>query len=131
MTVSGFCVDPKLIDSYWTHAKQLIKTAIEHENLSDFESIENKVLAGEYLLWLGVDGGVEVAAVTQLGNAACTIVACSGRRMERWRHLLVLIENYARDEGCNCVRIYGRTGWQKALPEYKVEHIVMEKSLGR
>lgn len=127
----GFCVNPERIEEYWPLARHLIKAAIEHEDLSDFYMIEKQVLEGDQLLWIAYGNGIEAAATTKLGMNVCTIVACSGHHMERWKHLLVLIENYARAEKCKRVRLYGRRGWERVLKEYRVEHIVMEKSLGR
>lgn len=125
--VEGFCVDPKRIEEYWPAARQLIRTAIEHENLSDFYLIEKEVLEGDQLLWIAHCNGIEAAATTRLSRNVCTIVACSGHHMERWQHLLGLIESYARAEKCKCVRLYGRKGWERVLKDYRVEHVVMEK----
>lgn len=125
----GFCVDPERIEEYWPLARHLIKAAIEHEDLSDFYLIEKEVLAGDQLLWLVHGNGVEAAVTTRLSRSICTIVACGGHHRERWQHLLKKIEDYARAERCKCVRLYGRRGWERALPQYRVEHIVMERAL--
>lgn len=128
-SVNGFCVDPSRVEEFWPLARELIRTAIDHEGLSDFYMIEKQVLEGDQLLWLGIGNGIEVAATTHLSRNVCTLVACAGHQMERWKHLRKLIEDYARREGCRCVRLYGRRGWERALPEYRVEHIVMERRL--
>jgi hypothetical protein len=56
-------------------------------------------------------------------------VACSGQNRERWLPLFEKIEQYAREEGCSCVRIYGRKGWERVLQGYRVEHVILERQL--
>lgn len=125
------CIDPKRIDEFWPHAKTQVRTAIEHTNLSSFEDIERDVLDGKMLLWLAWSGEIEAVAVTQLLPGVLVIVACSGHHRERWLPLFTRIEQYAKDEQCKSVRIYGRKGWERVLDGYRVEHVVLEKQIGR
>lgn len=124
------CVDPKRINEIWPHAKHLIRAAIEQTNLSRFEDIESAVLDGKSLLWLAWNGErIEAAATTQLYNGACILTACSGYQRERWLPLLKRIENYAKQEGCRVMRIYGRKGWRRVLENYRTEYEILEKVL--
>lgn len=126
------CVDPKNVHEIWPHARQLIKTAIEHTGLSEFQDIECDILSGDQLLWLAISDHIEAAAATHLiktsGKPVCILTACSGSQRERWLPLFAQIEKYARDEGCKCVRIYGRKGWERVLTGYRVEHVILEKA---
>lgn len=124
-------VDPGRIDELWPHAKHLIRAAIEHESLSDFEHIEREVLDGKQLLWLAWSGEIEAAATTQLSGKVCVLTACSGYHRERWLPLFAKIEQYAKDEGCSTMRIYGRKGWERVLDGYRIEHVILEKQFGR
>lgn len=127
------CVDPARVAQIWPTARQLIRTAIEKTDLSEFADIEREVLAGDQLLWLAWSGQIEAAATTHLiktsGKPVLIITACSGHNRERWLPLLAKIEDYARKEGASCVRLYGRRGWERVLPAYRVEHVIMEKAL--
>lgn len=126
------CVDPKRIDEIWPHAKHLIKAAIEATDLTRFEDIEKSVLDGNQLLWLAWNGqSIEAAATTQLYHDACILTACSGHHRERWLPLFERIEQFARDEGCKTMRIYGRRGWERVLDGYRAEYVILEKDLGR
>lgn len=128
-TVDLICIDPATASESWPLARGLIKSAIERTDLSDFDYIEREVLAGNYLLWMAISDHVEAAAVTQKASNVCTLVACAGHQMERWMPLRVRIEKYAKDEGCRCVRIIGRRGWERVLDGYHVEHVILEKAL--
>jgi hypothetical protein len=57
------------------------------------------------------------------------LTACGGADMRRWLPLLATIESYARDEGCACVRIYGRKGWARVLDGYETQHVILRKEL--
>lgn len=129
MSVDLCCVDPKDVAQIWPYAGGMIRAAIERTNLSDFADVERDVLAGDQLLWLVISDKIEAAGTTHLSRGVCTITACGGHLMDRWVQLHAKIEKYAKDEGCHTVRLYGRKGWQRVLDGYKVEHVVMEKSL--
>jgi hypothetical protein len=128
-SVELVCVDPKRIAEFWPHARQLIKTAIEKTDLSDFRDIEYDVLSGDQLLWLAWSGSIEAAATTHLSRGVCTVTACAGHNRERWLPLLDMIEAYAAAEGCKCIRAYGRRGWERVLNGYKTEYVILEKAL--
>lgn len=127
------CVDPKDVSQIWPQARDLIRAAIERTGLSEFADIEAQVLAGDQLLWLAISDHIEAAATTFLaktsGKPVCILTACSGHQRERWLPLFAKIEKYAKDEGARCMRIYGRKGWERVLPDYRVEHVILEKQL--
>jgi hypothetical protein len=129
MTIDLLCVDPKEVPAIWPYAGCLIRAALEQTELSSFEETEKQVLSGDQLLWLAISDHIEAAATTHLSNNVCTIVACSGHNRERWLPLFSRIETYAKNEGCRCIRIYGRKGWERVLDGYRVEHVILEKAL--
>jgi hypothetical protein len=59
----------------------------------------------------------------------CEIVACGGKEMRHWLHLIERIEQFARDEGCTATRIVGRKGWARVLKDYCARRVVLEKEL--
>jgi hypothetical protein len=113
--------------------------------LSDFADVERAVLSGTHLLWLvapshpspasggGEGGGIYAAAVTALATVnherLCTIVACGGRARARWLPLIATLEAFARAEGCRAIRILGRRGWARLLPDYATTRVLLEKHL--
>ena len=102
---------------------------MDETRLGDISDIEPEVLDGKQLLWLAWSDHIEAAATTQLARGVCTLTACSGHHMERWLPLRAKIEQYAKNEGCATMRLYGRKGWERVLDEYHVEHVILEKSL--
>ena len=122
-SVELVCVDPKRVHEVWPHVVELIQRAVRRTNLSHSLDIEYDVLHGDGLLWLAWNGAaIEAAATTSLietdTNKVCILTACGGAEMPHWVQLMKTIEDYAKKEGCACVRIYGRKGWQRVLDGY-------------
>ena len=115
---------------------------MERGAITDFGAVADAVLAGRALVWIAWDprsrpgaGGpsIKAAAVTQLstvgGHRFCTIVACGGNDRNEWLPLLAGLERYAKTENCKAMRIFGRRGWERVLPEYKRARVLLEKEL--
>jgi hypothetical protein len=131
--VDVFCVDPKRAAEVWPVAAHLIKPALEN-TLTDFGIVAADVLAGRDLLWVAWDRTeIYAAAVTSLavsnGTKFCTIVACGGHELPKWKFLIAKLEQFARDEGCRSIVIMGRRGWARAYPDYKLTSVTLEKEL--
>ena len=123
-----------MVDQVWPLARALIKSAVDRTGLSDFATIESEVMSGAQLLWLACNGAsIEAAATTRLvrvsGRKICELVACGGKDRARWLPLLDGIEDYAREEGCAEMRIFGRKGWERVLSGYRAQHVILGKDL--
>lgn len=128
------CVDPSRVHELWPHVAPLLRRATARTGLSAFSEIERTILTGDALLWIAWDGSaIEAAASTSLqqtdAGKVCVITTCAGANMARWLPLIRRIEAYARDEGCECVRIFGRKGWARVLEGYRQTHAVIDKHL--
>ena len=132
------CVDPARVHEIWPLAEPLLRRAIARTGLSAFHDIEREIFCGNALLWLAVEGeesniAILAAASTRLqrtdAGRVCVITACAGKDMSRWLRLIGRIEEFARNEACNCVRIYGRKGWLRALDGYEQRHVILDKEL--
>lgn len=132
------CVDPESVHQLWPLAEPLLRRAIERTGLTAFCEVERDILCGDALLWLAVEGegtkiGILAAASTRLqqtdSGKVCVITACAGTDMPRWLNLIGRVEEFASNEGCTCVRIYGRKGWLRALDGYEQTHVILDKEL--
>jgi len=127
------CVDPERVRDCWPHVAPLLRAAVTRTGLDRFDEIERDVLSGRGLLWLAWSDRVEAAATTILtetdAGRVCVLTACGGRDMKRWLPLLEIIEAYAKAEGCDRLRVFGRKGWQRMLENYCVTNIILERSL--
>lgn len=126
------CVSPDKVGEIWETAAPLVRSAIERGGVGAFEDVERDVLCNDAQLWVIWDGhGVIGAGVTHLyrESGICLISACGGSGFNKWAHLLGEIEAFAKSEGCTKTRIIGRKGWVRALPDYRLARVVLEKEL--
>jgi hypothetical protein len=139
------CIDPARVHQFWPHVSPLIRAAMERGAITDFAGVADAVLAGRALVWIAIaredgrkrpDGNgatIKAAAVTELSTVGtarfCTIVACGGHDRNTWLPLLVGLEGYAKAENCKAMRIFGRRGWERVLPDYKPARVLLEKEL--
>lgn len=133
-SAKAVCVPPNQVDRLWPEVSHLIKRAMERGDLGTFESVEHDVLEGKALLWLAwIWPNIAGTVVTKISRSekskVCTIIACGGEDVMEWLFLLEDIENYARAEGCDVVRIFGRKGWMRWLPEYRAPKVILERRL--
>jgi hypothetical protein len=140
-TARLICIDPARVHEFWPYVSPLIRAAMERGGITDFGSVAAAISAGRALVWIAIahlEGErpgmtIKAAAVTELstvnGARFCTVVACGGRDRAEWLPLLAGLERYARAESCKAMRIFGRRGWERLLPDYKAARVLLEKEL--
>lgn len=99
------------------------------------ESLLAQVESGRWQLWV-IDDGRAVAAVliTELmiqpsGRKTCAVVALTGSDSLSWLHLLDDLDAWARSEGCTHMQAMARRGWARRMPQWKMTHVMLERSL--
>jgi hypothetical protein len=126
------CVPPDRAAEFWPFADAWIRSAVERCGDWTLDQIRTGVLDGRYLLWIAVaDGKARGAAVTRIvaPPRICEVVACGGDCRGHIPRLLKVIEDFARRDGCDRVRISGRRGWARMLRDYRQPFITLEKVL--
>jgi hypothetical protein len=122
------------VPAAWPVVEPLLRPAMQRCGEMKMEDLRSALAAGRFFLWVAlVEGTLKAAAVTEVaetiaGRIVC-IVACGGRDRAEWLPLLKLIEDYGREKGCARMRIYGRKGWARVLPGYRVTRVILEKEL--
>lgn len=128
------CVSPERARAMWPHARHWIAQAVENRGDMTLESIEADLLSGLALLWIvwcdEVVGAATTSIVQTPRNKVCLFTAGGGSELDSCMEFLPVIEAYARAEQCNVIRVMGRRGWQKKLPEYHQPWIVLDKRIG-
>ncbi len=131
------CVNPALVAAVWPHVHGLIDSAFQRGRGDD----DAKIVAAElkaqtsllWLVWERDDKAILAALTTKLirtpHGLVCRITSCGGIHLDRWSALLAKVEDYAKSEGCICVRIEGRRGWKAIFPDYAERWIMLEKRL--
>lgn len=130
----AICVPPEMVPQIWPHVWERLQKVYQRTDLGRFKKCEEDVFTGRALLWLAWrQPEVLASVVTQIWeterSTVCLILACGGEKAREWLPLMASIEQYARAEGCNKIRIYGRKGWLRLLPDFHAPFAVIEKDL--
>lgn len=133
-SASAVCVDHHLVNYIWPKVSQFVRQAMQVADLGRFDLLESDLLAGDALLWLAITNddilGVAITQViTTECSKVCMIQACGGNGINNWLNLIGVIEAYARNERCDCVRLMGRKGWARLLKSYRADKVIMERRL--
>ena len=83
----------------------------------------------EMQLWTWDDRAALVTAIqTSKGKTFCLLLGLGGEALSEWLQYLPIVEDWAKDEGAEEVRIYGRRGWAR-LTGYDIDYTSMVKKL--
>ena len=131
-SAKAVCVDPKIVKDVWPKVSQFIRQAMQRGDLGRFDRLEADLLAADGLLWLAVtEHEIHAAVITQLivteCSKVCMIQACGGNGINNWIGLIETIEDYAKNQRCDCVRLMGRRGWARMLKGYRADKVIMER----
>lgn len=127
-------VPPEQAQEAWPLAEKYVFDACDQSGFSDGQEVLLQVLMGQALLWLAAEGmDVIGAGVTRLleerGTKKCEIYAWGAKDQKKCAPLLKTIEDFAKAEGCASVRLLGRRGWARMLPDYRMAAVILEKAL--
>jgi hypothetical protein len=91
--------------------------------------------AGRKQLWfVWADERCDGAGVTYLTETpegkTCVIDGFAARDgYKAWKASMPTLEAWAFTQGCQRVRVYGRVGWMKALKDYALKGVILDKEL--
>ena len=135
--LSLICVDPARMDEVWPHVEKYFRQAYD-KGIGDgnVDALKADVDAGRQRVWIIWDyegdrlmAGIATKLIQTPTKKLCIITACGGEHMTRWIGLKVGLEDYARREGCDAIRLEGRRGWQSVFADYYQPWICLQKDL--
>lgn len=100
------------------------------------EDVLQFLASGQWRLWVAIENGTVVAAMTveffyYPRDKVCRVVTMGGERMVEWltSDTINTFEDWARQEGCSYIDVYGRRGWKKVLPNFEEKAVLLRKQL--
>ena len=129
-----FLIPPKQVPQFWGLAEDYLAKAIAKvPSEYTLEMLLNACFDRNSQLWIvwSEEHGNECAVVTCVLPHCATLViqACGGTKRQNWMGCLDDIEKWAKAQGCKRMRLFGRKGWQRVLPDYCVTRVIMDKEL--
>jgi hypothetical protein len=122
----------------WPRMAELLGPVMARDEVDNtLDDVRQFLLAGSMQAW-HVDWRVIVVTAIQPFGAnpqrptkrVCQVVFCSGEGMSDWLEEVVeALTAWAKSQDCDCLRISGRRGWIKTLPEFRETCTTLEKTL--
>lgn len=126
------------LEMLWPHARPYVENVLMRgfEEYS-IEDVYTKLLEGNMQLWIFLDekheiGGCLITRVVMYPQMrVCEIVFGSFDDLDKYVHFYEVIEEWARENEVDVMRIYGRRGWTKKLAPfgYKQTSILYTRDL--
>jgi hypothetical protein len=118
----------------WDKVKHQIEKT--NDDLLNDEDVLNFLATGQWRLWVALENGIVVAAMTveffyYPRDKVCRVVTMGGERMKEWltSDTIKNFEEWVKNEGCSYIDVYGRRGWKKVLPGYEEDCVLLRKAI--
>lgn len=127
-----------LLDTVWPDAERLFSRSVATmEGKFSPEDVKRGIERGDLVLWLVVDEGTPIAAITTRiivypYRNALALDWVGGTRMSEWLDLVMpVLKRYAVENGCLHLEGYGRKAWGRVLGRHgwKPEYIAYRMEL--
>lgn len=132
-------VPPDLIEPLWPMIGPLLQKAVEFsDGTVSFEGAVKDIMLKRQQLWVAGEDGEPIAAVavtklqqleSGVRRASITLLGGEDESLGGLLDLRKELEEWAKVEGCNQFRVYGRRGWARKLPDYDLKICVLTKEL--
>jgi hypothetical protein len=123
------------IDDVWDEVRPWIEAAcVRSRGKFDANDIRIGLLERDDQLWIWRSETAYAVGVTRITKypkkTVCTIRIVTGRNRREWeKECIAQIECWAKSQGCDAMELQARPGWKKALPDYDMTHVYLEKEL--
>lgn len=120
------------IEGIWPLIEPLIRKVFNKiEDRYTTASLKAMLLKKELQLWTSFDGKLtfcltHVAIYPRYKILEIFMLGGSGFN---WLQFQPVLEKWGKEIGCKSIRIYGRKGWGRKLPDFKIKQFVYEKIL--
>jgi hypothetical protein len=122
------------VDAVWTLAEEHVQKAVDHsDGLVSAEQHRMACIEDIRQLWFVWDSEKKECVatfVTEIINDQFFMWVCGGERMKEWLQLAQEgLEQWARDNDCKGMQLWGRPGWTRVLNAlgYKKTLVAMNK----
>ena len=121
--------------TWWWRIREMVEQAVNRSGEMDVNDVLKALLKRDMQLWLAVDEEVYAICVTEIQllpkKKICQIVYLTGRERWRWERMILIIEAWAREAGCEVLKPITRPGWERDLSSFgfRKTHVVLEKAL--
>lgn len=136
---TGFFQLPReLIEPLWPQLSPLVQSAIDRSNgMWDMNSVNEFMVNFLWQAFVYVEDGDVVALVISRietfpsGLKVLMVETATGENREAWQRLAIdHLEEFARGEGCDLMRLVARPGWERVFRDFSKTHVLLDKHIG-
>lgn len=119
----------------WHRIAELLLPVMKRDEVDNtLEDVRQFLLSGNMQAWLIDWETVFITQIQPFGadsknptKRVCAIIFCAGKDLERWLpYAKTHFKEWAKTMNCSKLRISGRDGWEKVLPDFKRISITVE-----
>lgn len=114
--------------SVWREIKPQIQKALENANEYSIEDVLHWIATNEWKCWYSPHA-VACGRIANYPNHRALVIVLAGGELEEIVRAEPQIVEFAKENGCKYVEIYGRKGWARALSGYEEQCTVLRKVL--
>ena len=125
------CYTADQIPHVWEEVKPHIQKALDRGSRYGIEDIRRGLCRGKMQLWVWQSDKIDAALVTTIQTKEvkfCLYLALGGSKMSEWKYYMSFVEDWAREQGCTEMRVYGRSGWAKPFG-FTIDYTKMSKRI--
>lgn len=105
----------------WKDVKPFIEDALKlGDGRWTLDSIYQSIQSKDRQLWITLDPGVKAVGITEIinypGKKVCNMFLVAGE-LNFIVPFFPEFREWAKEEGCSTIELYGREGWQKVLKD--------------
>ncbi len=112
----------------WRDMKPLIEKALEHADEYTLGDVLHWLHIGEWQGWYTANAVACTRIAQYPRHRACIVVLAAGDLDEIVSAEPQIVE-FARENGCKYIEIFGRSGWRRALEGYSEQFTVLRKEV--
>lgn len=108
-----------MIDHVWPRIEHyIVKTLLYSDNKYDLDSIKKCLLERDMQLWIALQGvNILSYTITRIVHypkqQRLQIAFMGGEHLNKWKHFVEDLMQWARDQGCVAIEASGRPGWER------------------
>lgn len=121
----------------WPQVRDLVAGAcLRSEGKYRAEDILKALLARDMQLWTAADdSAIAAIGITEIVNypgiKVVRLLCTTGEGRADWQDLMAGLETWGLAQGCACLEVICRPGWERALrhQRFKKTHVILSKEL--
>ncbi len=121
------------IRSLWPRIKDFAQKIGDYSEKADAADYQSAALRGHCQFWVDDVTSPNVLVITKIETypkkKILKVDGAGGTKLSAWKHMITDLERFGRLNDCDEIEIWGRVGWQRVFPDYRLARVRLDKPL--